>query len=94
MLLQLARGPASVSALAMPLSISLPAVLQHLAVLEHSGLVRSEKVGRIRTCHIEPDGLDLAERWIQARRREWEGRLDRLGEYLAQLKRSGDSHDR
>lgn len=93
MLLQLAHGPASVSALAKPLSISLPAVLQHLAVLEHSGLVRSAKIGRVRTCRIEPDALSLAERWIQARRQEWEGHLDRLGEYLEHLKRTGESHE-
>jgi len=81
---RLTRGPASVSELARPLAMSLPAVVQHLHVLEHSGLVRSEKVGRVRTCRIEPTGLRLAEDWVTERRRSWEERLDRLGEYLAE----------
>jgi DNA-binding transcriptional ArsR family regulator len=81
---QLAGGPASVSELARPLAISLPAVVQHLHVLERSGLVRSEKVGRVRTCRIEPTALSDAERWIAERRRAWERRLDRLGAYLAE----------
>ena len=81
---RLSRGPASVSELARPLAMSLPAVVQHLQVLEASGLVRSEKVGRVRTCHIEPAALQMAERWISERRASWERRLDRLGEYLAE----------
>ncbi|MDQ6795840.1 MAG: metalloregulator ArsR/SmtB family transcription factor [Chloroflexota bacterium] len=80
---RLTRGPASVSALAEPLAMSLPAVMQHLRVLEASGLVRSEKVGRVRTCQIEPIALRSAERWIGERRTTWERRLDRLGKYLA-----------
>src|SRR5688500_4650380 len=80
---RLARGSASVSDLAEPLPISLPAVLQHLHVLEESGLIRSEKVGRIRTCTIEPAALRSAEGWITQRRKGWERRLDRLGNYLA-----------
>jgi DNA-binding transcriptional ArsR family regulator len=80
---RLTRGPASVSELAKPLAMSLPAVVQHLQVLEASGLVRSEKVGRVRTCRIEPQALHAAERWISERRAGWERRLDRLGEYLA-----------
>lgn len=83
MLEQLSRGPASVSTLAQPLAMSLPAVLQHLQILEASGLVRSEKVGRVRTCRIEPTALRTAEAWIAARRTSWERRLDRLGDYLA-----------
>jgi DNA-binding transcriptional ArsR family regulator len=81
---RLSRGAASVSELARPLTISLPAVLQHLRVLERSGLVRTEKVGRVRTCHIEPAALSTAEQWIAARRVDWEQRLDRLGDYLEQ----------
>jgi DNA-binding transcriptional ArsR family regulator len=81
---RLCRGPASVSELAKPLAMSLPAVIQHLQVLEASGLVRSEKVGRVRTCQIEPKALRSAEQWITERRTMWERRLDRLGEYLAQ----------
>jgi DNA-binding transcriptional ArsR family regulator len=80
---RLTRGPASVSELAQPLAMSLPAVVQHLQVLESSGLVRSEKVGRVRTCRIEPKVLTVAEQWISDRRTLWESRLDRLGDYLA-----------
>src|ERR1700676_1594526 len=79
---RLSRGPASVRELAQPLTMSLPAVLQHLQVLEASGLVRSEKIGRVRTCRIEPKALRTAEQWISARRTSWERRLDRLGASL------------
>jgi DNA-binding transcriptional ArsR family regulator len=81
---RLSRGPASVSEIARPLAMSLSAVVQHLAVLEASGLVRSEKVGRVRTCRIEPAALRTAEHWISERRMSWERRLDRLGDYLAE----------
>ena len=81
---RLSRGPASVSELARPLEMSLAAVVQHIKVLEGSGLVRSEKVGRVRTCRIEPAALRTAEQWISERRASWERRLDRLGEYLAE----------
>ncbi|HEV3047566.1 MAG TPA: metalloregulator ArsR/SmtB family transcription factor [Solirubrobacteraceae bacterium] len=81
---RLIEGPASVSELAKPLAMSLPAVVQHLHVLEDSGLVRSRKLGRVRTCTIEPAALGTAERWIAQRRRTWEERLDRLGEFLAE----------
>jgi DNA-binding transcriptional ArsR family regulator len=80
---RLLDGPASVSELARPLAISLPAVVQHLHVLEASGVVRSHKTGRVRTCEIEPLALSTAERWISERRAAWEARLDRLGEFLA-----------
>src|ERR1700688_4022271 len=76
-------GPVAVSELARPLAISLPAVIQHPHVLEASGVVRSRKVGRVRTCEIEPLALSTAERWISERRATWETRLDRLGEFLA-----------
>jgi DNA-binding transcriptional ArsR family regulator len=89
---RLTRSPASVSDLARPLSMSLPAVMQHLAVLEGSGLVVSEKLGRVRMCRIEPQALSLAEQWINARRTEWERRLDRLGDYLEDLKKEGDDN--
>jgi DNA-binding transcriptional ArsR family regulator len=81
---RLSRGPASVSELARPLPMSLPAVTQHLRVLESSGLVRSEKIGRVRTCRIEPAALRPVEQWIGARRSSWERRFDRLGDYLAE----------
>ena len=89
---RLTRSPASVSDLARPLAMSLPAVMQHLAVLEGSGLVVSEKIGRVRMCRIEPRALSLAEQWINARRTEWERRLDRLGDYLEDLKKEGDDN--
>jgi DNA-binding transcriptional ArsR family regulator len=81
---QLCRGPATVSDLASPLDISLPGVIQHLKVLEDSGLVRSEKVGRVRTCRLEQAPLRQAEKWINARRATWERHLDRLGDFLAE----------
>ena len=79
---RLSRGPASVSELAKPLAISLPAVLQHLQILENSGLVKSEKVGRVRTCRIETKALRTAEQWVAERRATWERRLDRLERLL------------
>jgi DNA-binding transcriptional ArsR family regulator len=90
MLERLARGPAPVSELARPLPMSLPAAMQHLGVLEAAGLVRSEKIGRVRTCALSPQALSQAERWINARRTEWEQRLDRLGEYLKTLDNEGE----
>ena len=79
---RLVRGPASVSELASPLDMSLPAVMQHLQVLEAAGLVGSQKAGRVRTCHLEPATLRTAEDWITSQRTRWERRLDRLGDYL------------
>src|ERR671933_512882 len=81
---RLSRGSASVSDLARPLPMTLAAVVQHLQVLEASGLVRSEKVGRVRTFTISPAALRTAEQWIAERRTAWERRLDRLGEVLAE----------
>jgi DNA-binding transcriptional ArsR family regulator len=81
---RLTGGPASVSELARPLEMSLPAVVQHLHVLETSGLVRTEKLGRVRTCTIEPKALRAAEQWATDRRTAWERNLDQLGEYLAE----------
>jgi DNA-binding transcriptional ArsR family regulator len=79
---RLSRGPASVSELGKPLSMSLAAVVQHVQVLEASGLVRSQKIGRTRTCSINPAVMTSAETWISERRSLWERRLDRLGDYL------------
>ena len=89
MLARLSRGSASVSELAQPFSISLPAVLQHLKALEESGLVRSEKKGRVRTVQLEPKTLSAAESWIAERRTEWEAQLDRFETYLSTLKTNG-----
>ncbi len=81
---RLSERPLTVSSLAAPLAITLAAVVQHLQVLEKSGLVHSEKVGRVRTCRIETQGLSVAEQWIDDRRLVWEQRLDRLGDLLAE----------
>jgi|SRR5690349_780282 DNA-binding transcriptional ArsR family regulator len=81
---KLSAGPISVSQLAEPLDITLAAVVQHLQILEDSGLVQTEKVGRVRTCSLEPAGLSAAEQWIADRRSTWERRLDRLGDLLAE----------
>jgi DNA-binding transcriptional ArsR family regulator len=83
MVVRLCDGPASVSELARPFQMSLPAVVQHLQVLENSGLVSSEKIGRVRTCSIVPATVRLAEGWLSARRTEGERRLDRLEAFLA-----------
>lgn len=90
----LSRGPASVSALAEPFDMSLPAVVQHLQVLESSGLVTSQKVGRVRTCKLDPKALMTAEDWISSQRASWEARLDRLGEYLKELQAKGKKRGR
>ena len=92
--MRLSRGPASVSELAQPLPISLPAVLQHLQMLEASGLVRSEKKGRVRTCRIEPAAFATAEGWITEQRKLWEGRLDRLEDFLAEMKAKEENDGR
>jgi DNA-binding transcriptional ArsR family regulator len=86
MVARLSRAPASVSELARPLRMSLPAVMQHLRLLEASGLVTSEKKGRVRTCRIEPKALEAAESWIAGQRELWEARLDRFETYVEVLK--------
>jgi len=91
MLARLSRGPASVSELARPHPISLPAVMQHLKSLEESGLVRSEKKGRVRTVQLEANTLSAAESWIAERRSEWEAQLDRFETYLSTLKNDGET---
>ena len=83
MLERLTRGPASVSELAEPFDMSLSAIGQHLKVLEAGGLVRTEKVGRVRTCQIVPAALRRAEAWISERRTLWEQHFDRLEQYLS-----------
>ncbi len=93
MLERLSQGPASVSELGKPLSMSLAAVVQHVQVLEASGLVRSQKIGRTRTCSINPPAFRTAETWIADRRSLWERRLDRLGDYLTDAVPTGPSPD-
>jgi DNA-binding transcriptional ArsR family regulator len=83
---RLVQGPATVSELAKPLPMSLPAAMLHLKVLEESGLVTSEKVGRVRTCRIDPKMLSQVEQWVSERRQMWERNLDRLGAYLDETK--------
>lgn len=83
---RLVHGSASVSDLAKPLPMSLPAVMQHLAVLEEARLVRSEKVGRVRTCRVDPAVLAAAESWIAGQRGAWEQRFDKLDRYIDTLK--------
>jgi DNA-binding transcriptional ArsR family regulator len=87
---RLVQGPATVSELARPLPMSLPAAMLHLKVLEESGLVTSQKVGRVRTCRIDPKMLARAEQWVADRRRMWERSLDRLGAWLDETKPEDD----
>ena len=84
---RLGAGPVSVSALAEPFDMTLAAVVQHLQVLERSGLIRTEKAGRVRMCQLDPAGLALVEQWLAERRGLWERRFDRLGEVLAHAPR-------
>jgi DNA-binding transcriptional ArsR family regulator len=93
MVVRLSRGPANVSELARPLPMSLPSVMQHLALLEAAGLVRTEKAGRVRTCRIDPQALSEAEQWLNAARLAWDERLDRLGDYLKTLDDKGEGHE-
>jgi DNA-binding transcriptional ArsR family regulator len=81
---RLGRGDASVSELARPLAMSLAAVVQHVQALEASGLIRTAKVGRVRSCQLDRHVLSLAEQWLTNRRAFWEAQLDRLGELLAE----------
>ena len=87
------RAEASVSELAKPIAMSLPAVMQHLQILEASGLVRSRKIGRVRTCQIEPAAMRTVEQWIVERRTSWQRRLDRLADYLAEHPNEPDNKE-
>ncbi len=90
---QLGAGPASVGDLARPFDMALPSFMKHIKVLEDSGLIRSEKVGRVRTCEIRKKNLAQAEKWISEQRMLWEGRIDRLEEYVLNLQKIEESHD-
>jgi DNA-binding transcriptional ArsR family regulator len=85
MVIRLTRGPATVSQLAAPLQMSMPSVLQHIDVLQRSGLVHSEKVGRVRTCRLEPAPMRTLEHWIAEHRTVWERSFDRLGQVLDEV---------
>lgn len=91
---RLSEGPASVSELAKPFAMALPSFLQHLQVLEDGGLIRSKKVGRVRTCEMEPAPLTSAESWIAKQREVWERRLDQLEAYIKDLQSKEKSGDK
>ncbi|MDB5203960.1 MAG: putative ArsR family transcriptional regulator [Ferruginibacter sp.] len=88
---RLSRGSASMSELAAPLDMSLPAVQQHLNVLAASGIVSTKKIGRVRSCSLEPEVLNQAQRWIAERRQIWADRLDRLGMFLQEPESQGEN---
>lgn len=88
---RLAEGPASVGELAKPFTMALPSLMQHLRLLEDCGLIRTEKVGRVRTCRIEPHAMDAAGEWIARQRAVWEARFDRLDAYLQILKQQEEA---
>ena len=89
---RLSRGPASVSELAKPFSMAMPSLLQHLRVLESSRLIRSEKIGRVRTCQMQPSALGQAEAWLAEQRALWQGRVDRMEAYVATLQGKEKKH--
>src|SRR5215470_18084910 len=89
---RLIRGPATVSELAKPFTMAMPSLLQHLQVLEDSRLIRSEKVGRVRTCEMQPAALDAAQGWLAEQRALWESRLDRMEDYVMSLQRKEKKH--
>lgn len=91
---QLSRGPASVSDIARPFSMAMPSLLQHLRVLEDSRLIRTEKIGRVRTCRVQPGALDQAESWIAEQRAIWTARLDRMEAYVTELHAKRRKHAR
>ena len=91
---KLGQGPESVSALAAPFEMALPSFMKHLSVLERSGVIRSNKVGRVRTCELRPKALSQAERWIAEQRAVWEARIDRMAAFAESLHQEDLSLDR
>jgi DNA-binding transcriptional ArsR family regulator len=89
----LGRGPESVSALAAPFAMALPSFMKHLSVLERSGVIRSRKIGRVRTCELAPRALSQAERWITEQRATWESRSDRMARFVEKLHQEEPSRD-
>jgi DNA-binding transcriptional ArsR family regulator len=89
---RLARGPASVSELSQPFAMTMPTLLQHIRVLEHGGLIATQKSGRVRTCAIRPGALDAASGWLDRQRVAWENRLDRMEAYVAELSARETKH--
>src|ERR1700712_3250564 len=90
----LGKGPASVSALAAPFAMALPSFMKHLSVLERSGVIRSSKVGRIRTCELKPKALSQAEEWIAKQRSMWEARTDRMAAFAEKLHQEDLTRDK
>lgn len=84
---RLCEGPKSVTELSEPFELALPSLLKHVRVLEESGLVRSEKNGRVRTCRLEPDVLRATEAWMRQHILAWEQRLDRMERHIERIKR-------
>ena len=90
----LGRGPESVSVLAAPFEMALPSFMKHLGVLERSGLIRSDKVGRVRTCELQPRALTQAEQWLVQQRQIWEARSDRMARFVEQLHQEDEHRER
>jgi DNA-binding transcriptional ArsR family regulator len=89
----LGRGPASVSALAAPFAMALPSFMKHLSVLERSGVIRSSKAGRVRTCELRPKALTQAERWITIQRTTWEARSERMARFVETIQQEELPHE-
>jgi DNA-binding transcriptional ArsR family regulator len=90
----LGKGPASVSALAAPFAMALPSFMKHVSVLERGGLIRSNKVGRVRTCELRPKALSQAEQWIAGQRAAWQARSDRMAAFAEQLHQEDSFRDK
>ncbi len=90
--MRLSQGPASVTELSKPFEMAMPTLLQHIRVLESSGLIDSEKVGRVRTCEINQKAFEATQSWLEKQRGIWEGRLDRLEDYAASLQAKEYNH--
>jgi DNA-binding transcriptional ArsR family regulator len=91
---RLAQGPATVKELARPFGMGLPAFMKHLRVLEDDGLIASEKVGRVRTCRVQPQALSAAEGWLAEQRAHWQALADRLAAYVERdMHQIEDAHD-
>jgi DNA-binding transcriptional ArsR family regulator len=86
---RLGHGPASVGELAAPFEMALPSFMKHIHMLEESGLIRTSKVGRVRTCMIEPEQLAAIGGWLEEQRAIWEGRTDRLAQFVTKEEDQG-----
>jgi DNA-binding transcriptional ArsR family regulator len=86
---RLAKGPASVSELAAPFDMALPSFMKHIRLLEASGWIRTRKEGRVRTCAVEKRSLATVETWLAEQRALWEGRTDRLEQFVTSTRKKG-----